>query len=58
VKDVSDLDPYIKIKLDAGKEIIRETSKKKDTGENIIWDEEITFGKVEDDLAFLTSPCY
>ena len=59
VKDISDLDPYIKVKLDADQEITRETKKKKDTGPNVTWNEEINFGKVEDNLAFLTflSPC-
>lgn len=54
MKDVSDLDPYVKVKLDADTEIIRETKKKKDTGPNVMWDEELRFGKVEDNLAFLT----
>jgi len=54
VKDVSDLDPYVKIKLDADKEVHKMTSKKKDTGANVIWDEELSFGKVVDDLGFVT----
>ena len=54
LKDVGDLDPYVKVKLDAETEIIRETKKKKDTGPNVIWDEQLNFGKVEDNLAFLT----
>jgi len=51
---VSDLDPYVKIKLDADKEVHKMTSKKKDTGANVIWDEELSFGKVVDDLGFVT----
>lgn len=56
-KDISKLDPYIKIDLRApDHKFKRETKKRKNTGPNVIWNETIQFPKIKDNLAFIRCP--
>ena len=60
-KDISKLDPYIKIDLRAPDDIKhkRETKKRtKNTGPNVIWNETFQFPRIKDNLAFIRFKVY
>jgi hypothetical protein len=53
MKDISKLDPYVKIELRGEDRIKRETKPRKDTGANVVWNEMLSFPSVRDNLAFV-----
>jgi len=53
MKDISKLDPYVKIELRADEKMKRQTKTRKDTGANVIWNESLSFPPVQDNLAFV-----
>jgi hypothetical protein len=58
-KDISKLEPYIKIDLRApDAKHKRETKKRKNTGPNVIWNETLQFPKIKDNLAFIRFKMY
>ena len=57
MKDISKLDPYVKIELRGEDKIKRETKPRKHTGENVVWNETLSFPSVRDNLAFVRYSC-
>jgi hypothetical protein len=60
-KDISKLDPYIKVELRVpapDTKHKRETKKRKNTGPNAIWNETLQFPKIKDNLAFIRFKLY
>lgn len=53
MKDLSKLDPYVKIELLADEKMKRQTKTRKNTGANVIWNEILSFPTIEDNLAFV-----
>jgi len=58
-KDISKLDPYLKLDLRAPEtKHKRETKKRKNTGPNVLWNETIQFPRIKDHLAFMRIKMY
>ena len=53
LKDISKLDPYVKVELRTGVTLKKETKPKKKAGANVIWNEALAFQRVEDNLTFV-----
>ena len=53
MKDIAKLDPYVKVEIRGSEIWKRETTVKKDTGSNVLWNETLQFPQVQDNLAFV-----
>jgi len=53
LKDISKLDPYVKIEVRGNETLKRHTKTKKGAGSDVIWNESFRFPRVKDDLTFV-----
>lgn len=53
LKDISKLDPYVKVEVRGMETFKKQTRTEKDSGANVIWNSSLRFPKVLDDLVFV-----
>jgi hypothetical protein len=53
LKDISKLNPYVKVELRTGVTLKKEIKPKKKAGASVIWNETLAFNRVEDNLSFV-----